>query len=68
MQSIRKTLLWWLSGGLLAGIVAATVLIYAQARQEANALFDYQMQQRCPASGSSRHRPRWPPSRATTMW
>ncbi|MFW6073785.1 ATP-binding protein [uncultured Ralstonia sp.] len=45
MQSIRKTLLWWLSGGLLAGIVAATVLIYAQARQEANALFDYQMQQ-----------------------
>ncbi|MGD7100050.1 sensor histidine kinase N-terminal domain-containing protein, partial [Ralstonia pseudosolanacearum] len=45
MQSIRKTLLWWLSGGLLAGIVAATLLIYAQARQEANALFDYQMQQ-----------------------
>lgn len=45
MQSIRKTLLWWLSGGLLAGIVAATFLIYAQARQEANALFDYQMQQ-----------------------
>ncbi|MCL9845592.1 ATP-binding protein [Ralstonia solanacearum] len=45
MQSIRKTLLWWLAGGLLAGIVAATLLIYAQARQEANALFDYQMQQ-----------------------
>ncbi|WP_439892905.1 ATP-binding protein (plasmid) [Ralstonia sp. 25C] len=45
MQSIRKTLLWWLAGGLLAGIVVATGLIYAQARQEANALFDYQMQQ-----------------------
>ncbi|MFX3548503.1 ATP-binding protein [Ralstonia mannitolilytica] len=45
MQSIRKTLLWWLAGGLLAGIVIATGLIYAQARQEANALFDYQMQQ-----------------------
>ena len=45
MQSIRKTLLLWLAGGLLAGIVIATGLIYAQARQEANALFDYQMQQ-----------------------
>lgn len=45
MQSIRKTLLWWLAGGLLAAIVIATGLIYAQARQEANALFDYQMQQ-----------------------
>lgn len=45
MQSIRKTLLWWLAGGLLAGIFVATLLIYAQARQEANALFDYQMQQ-----------------------
>ena len=45
MQSIRKTLLWWLAGGLLAAIVVATGLIYAQARQEANALFDYQMQQ-----------------------
>jgi len=45
MRSIQRTLLRWLAVGLLVGIAAATVLIYAQAREEANALFDYQMQQ-----------------------
>lgn len=45
MRSIQRTLLWWLAAGLLAGIAMATVLIYGQARQEANALFDYQMKQ-----------------------
>ena len=45
MRSIQRTLLWWLALGLLAGIAIATLLIYGQARQEANALFDYQMKQ-----------------------
>ncbi|WER49536.1 ATP-binding protein [Cupriavidus sp. WKF15] len=45
MRSIQRTLLWWLAAGLLVGIAMATVLIYGQARQEANALFDYQMKQ-----------------------
>ncbi|CAG9169478.1 ATP-binding protein [Cupriavidus respiraculi] len=45
MRSIQRTLLWWLALGLVAGIAIATALIYAQARQEANALFDYQMKQ-----------------------
>lgn len=45
MRSIQRTLLWWLALGLLAGIAMATLLIYGQARQEANALFDYQMKQ-----------------------
>ncbi|TWG87471.1 two-component system OmpR family sensor kinase/two-component system sensor histidine kinase QseC [Cupriavidus gilardii J11] len=45
MRSIQRTLLGWLALGLAAGIAAASVLIYGQARQEANALFDYQMRQ-----------------------
>lgn len=45
MRSIQRTLLWWLAAGLAAGIAVATGLIYGQARQEANALFDYQMKQ-----------------------
>lgn len=45
MRSIQRTLLWWLAAGLAAGIAVATALIYGQARQEANALFDYQMKQ-----------------------
>ncbi len=35
----------WLSAGIVGGILIATALIYDQARDEANALFDYQMQQ-----------------------
>lgn len=45
MRSIQRTLLGWLALGLAAGIAVASALIYAQARQEANALFDYQMRQ-----------------------
>lgn len=45
MNSIRKTLLLWLLGGIAFGIALVTWLIYTQARSEANALFDYQMKQ-----------------------
>jgi two-component system OmpR family sensor kinase len=45
MNSIRRTLLLWLSVGLSIGIMAAAALIYAQAREQANTLFDYQMRQ-----------------------
>ena len=45
MKSIRHTLLFWLSAGLSAGIVGAAGLLYVQARQEANEIFDYQMKQ-----------------------
>ncbi|HEX8957948.1 MAG TPA: histidine kinase dimerization/phospho-acceptor domain-containing protein, partial [Burkholderiaceae bacterium] len=45
MSSIRRTLLVWLSVGMSGGILAAALLIYAQARDEANQLFDYQMRQ-----------------------
>ncbi len=43
--SIRRTLLVWLSIGMGGGILAAALMIYAQAREEANQLFDYQMRQ-----------------------
>ena len=45
MSLIRRTLLVWLSIGMSGGILAAALLIYAQARDEANQLFDYQMRQ-----------------------
>ncbi len=45
MGSIRRTLLVWLSIGMGGGILIAAVLIYGQAREEANQLFDYQMRQ-----------------------
>ncbi|HTD02918.1 ATP-binding protein [Undibacterium sp.] len=43
--SVRRTLLLWLSVGILAGIVFAGSMIYVQAREQANQLFDYQMKQ-----------------------
>ncbi|MGY2488724.1 sensor histidine kinase [Cupriavidus sp. CP313] len=61
MRSIQRTLLWWLAAGLLAGIAVATVLIYGQARQEANALFDYQMKQMAAALPSQFADPVAPP-------
>jgi len=61
MRSIQRTLLWWLAAGLLAGIAIATVLIYGQARQEANALFDYQMKQVAAALPSQFSDPVAPP-------
>jgi signal transduction histidine kinase len=45
MRSIRRVLLVWLLGIVLIGVVLAGVLIYRQAQAEANALFDYQLQQ-----------------------
>ncbi|EYS93627.1 membrane protein [Cupriavidus sp. SK-4] len=61
MRSIQRTLLWWLAAGLLAGIAVATALIYGQARQEANALFDYQMKQMAAALPSQFADPVAPP-------
>ncbi|QBY50721.1 sensor histidine kinase [Cupriavidus oxalaticus] len=61
MRSIQRTLLWWLAAGLLAGIAIATALIYGQARQEANALFDYQMKQMAAALPSQFANPVVPP-------
>lgn len=45
MSSIRRQLLVWLLAGLTLGLVLATLAVYRQAREEANALFDYQLQQ-----------------------
>ncbi len=45
MKSIRRTLLLWLSVGLSAGVLMAAALLYFQARNEADQLFDYQMKQ-----------------------
>lgn len=45
MRSIRKTLLYWLTGSLAIGIALTAALTYRQARQDANEIFDYQMQQ-----------------------
>ena len=43
MKSIRRTLMLWLCIGLTVGIVIAGGLLYFQAREEANEIFDYQM-------------------------
>ncbi|SOY69562.1 Putative sensory histidine kinase in two-component regulatory system; signal peptide [Cupriavidus taiwanensis] len=61
MRSIQRTLLGWLAAGLVAGIAIATALIYGQARQEANALFDYQMKQMAAALPSQFANPVAPP-------
>lgn len=45
MKSIRRTLLLWLFIGLSSGIALAAALLYIRARDEANQIFDYQMQQ-----------------------
>ena len=45
MRSIRRVLLFWLLGMVLVGVVLAGIVIYRQASVEANALFDYQLQQ-----------------------
>lgn len=44
-HSIRRTLLLWLSAGLALALSLVAVVLYLQARQEANLLFDYQMEQ-----------------------
>ena len=45
MNSIRKRLLVWLLGGLLLAVAAAAIGTYLRAREEANALFDYQLKE-----------------------
>ena len=45
MRSIRRELVGWLSIGLLFAVVVAGVGTYLRARDEANALFDYQLQE-----------------------
>jgi len=45
MRSIRRQLLVWLLGGMLLAIAAAAVGTYLRAREDANALFDYQLQE-----------------------
>lgn len=45
MNSIRRTLLLWLTIGMSVGIILAGIFIYRQAREEANQVFDYQMKQ-----------------------
>ncbi len=44
-HSIRQRLLLWLLAALLTATAVAAVAVYRQARAEANALFDYQLQQ-----------------------
>lgn len=45
MNSIRRQLLLWLALGLSGGILLAGIVLYFQARDEANDIFDYQMHQ-----------------------
>ncbi|TCO83631.1 two-component system OmpR family sensor kinase [Plasticicumulans lactativorans] len=45
MNSIRRRLLLGLLAGLVLAGIAATLGVYFQAREEANALFDYQLRQ-----------------------
>ena len=45
MTSIRRQLLVWLFGGLLLAIAVAAIGTYLRAREEANALFDYQLKE-----------------------
>lgn len=45
MKSIRKALLLWLCVGLSIGIAAVGALLYQQAKEEANQIFDFQMKQ-----------------------
>jgi two-component system OmpR family sensor kinase len=44
-RSIRRDLVTWLAAWLLAAIAIAAIATYLRARDEANALFDYQLQQ-----------------------
>ncbi|MCC6608627.1 MAG: two-component sensor histidine kinase [Burkholderiales bacterium] len=44
MTSIRRHLLTWLLTGLLAAVAAAAVLVYDHAREDADQIFDYQME------------------------
>ena len=57
MRSIRRRLLLWLFVGLLLATASATLAVYRQAWEEANELFDQQLQQMAnafPEEGLSR--------------
>jgi two-component system, OmpR family, sensor kinase len=45
MRSIRRQLLVWLLAGLSLAIIGAAIGTYLRARDEANALFDYQLKE-----------------------
>ena len=45
MRSIRRQLLVWLLAGLSLAIIGAAIGTYLRARDEANALFDYQLRE-----------------------
>jgi two-component system OmpR family sensor kinase len=45
MMSIRRELLTWLTGGLVVVVIVAAIATYVRAKDEANELFDYQLQQ-----------------------
>ena len=45
MTSIRRRLLVWLLSSVVAGGLAASAVVFIQARQELNLLFDYQLRQ-----------------------
>ena len=45
MTSIRRELLFWLLLGLALGVAAAAAGTYLRAREEANALFDHQLEE-----------------------
>jgi two-component system OmpR family sensor kinase len=59
VTSIRRTLAWWLTSGLALALIAAAVLTYGRARDEANELFDLHLKQTAasitgmPIAGSS---------------
>ncbi len=44
-MSIQRRLLWWMLSALLAGALATGAIVYREAEEEANALFDYQLRQ-----------------------
>jgi two-component system OmpR family sensor kinase len=45
MTSMRRRLLVWLLSSVLAGGLAAAAVVFFQAREQANSLFDYQLRQ-----------------------
>ena len=45
MRTIRRQLLLWLLGGVLACTVLAGLAMYFKVREEASELFDYQLQE-----------------------
>ncbi len=45
MTSMRRRMLVWLLSSVLVGGLAATVVVYFQAREQSNEIFDYQLRQ-----------------------